>query len=394
MTDEPRSAQSQERVCANSAVTSPLDAMSVELATGLTIADVEALGSDGSPEVRAEIAVKFARQYDRLARSSANSLTSDLLIIFSKDRDRLVRRRFADNIKASPYLPPAIAARLARDEIDIATPILQASPVLEEEVIKEIIKSMPESYALTVAERRPLTEDLVNLMIECKGTKRVVVRLLDNDEADLSEAVLLRLHEWGMADPDIADRLQKRPNLPFAFVNQRLLDLADEVQWRSLGERIMTKFEATQLQTRFEGKAGHRSASSSGRLHRLRLSLKDAFERGHLKPTTLLAFLRDRDTDRLECGFVVMTGLDLRRVRALLYGSDRRGLIALCLKADFSAADYLAFRIALSLAELGATREQPSRRYPEKSMQFARDQFEKMRAEPSKLARWLPTNAT
>ncbi|MDH3663725.1 MAG: DUF2336 domain-containing protein, partial [Alphaproteobacteria bacterium] len=362
----------------------------VELATGLSLADVESLGSDCSPAVRADIAIKFAREFDRLAKAGANKLTGDLLDIFSRDRERLVRMRFAEAIKTSPYLPPKIAQRLAGDEIDVAAPILRECPILDEAAISDIVKTMPEAYALVIAERQPLGEQLVDQLIEHKGTKRVVARLLDNGEAGLSEAALLRFREWGKADPEIADRLQKRPNLPFAFVNQQLVDLADQVQWRSLGERTMTKFEATQLQIRFEGKTGQRFSSNGERFRRLHRTLKGEFERGLLKPSTLLAFLRDRDIDRLECGFVVVTGLDLRWVRTLLYGSDRRGLIALCLKADFSTADYLAFRMALSLAELGTTREQPKQRYLQKNMEFARDQFERMRAEPRQLDSWLP----
>lgn len=372
----------------------PLDAIAVELATGLSIADVEALGSDRSPEVRAEIAVKFAREFDRLAKGPANKLTGDLLDILSRDRERLVRMRFAQAIKTSPHLPSNVSGRLARDEIDIAAPILLESPVLDEAVISDIIKTMPEAYSLVIAERQPLSGPLVDDLIEHKGTKRVVVRLLDNGEAELCEAALLAFREWGRADPDIADRLQKRPNLPFAFVNQQVVELTDQVQWRSLGDRTMTKFEATRLQSRFEGKSGQRFSPKGQRFRRVHRALKTEFERGHLKPSTLLAFLRDQDIDQLECGFTVITGLDLRWVRTLLYGGDRRGLIALCLKADFSAADYLAFRMALTLAEHGTAREQPKLRYPEKNMQFARDQFERMRAEPHELKNLLPPDVT
>lgn len=371
----------------------PLDAVTVELATGLSITDMEALGSAPAPEIRAEIAARFTQHLERLARGPVNKLASDLMGIFSKDKDRLVRMRFADGIKANPHLPSVIATRLAKDDIDVAAPVLQQSPILAEEIIGDIVKTMPEAYSLAIADRRPLSEYLADLLIEQKGTLRVVVRLLDNDEAALSESVLLHIHEWGQFTPEIAERLRRRPNLPFAFVNQGVVDLADQVRWPSLGERTMSKFEATQLQSRLDGKAGHRCSAKGERFLRLHRALKQEFERGVLKPSSLLAFMRDRDIDRLECGFAVMSGLDLRWVRNLLHGSDRRGLIALCLKADFSTADYLAFRIALGLAGLGTVRDQQKQRYSEKTMEFARDQFEKMRAEPDQLQHWLPSDA-
>jgi len=371
----------------------PLDPMAIELATGLSIADLGALGQDSTPRVRAEVAAKFAHQFDRLAKGSVNKLAVGCLGIFSEDPEKMVRQRFAESIKTSPHLPADIARRLARDEIDVATPILRESPALDDEVISDIIETMPESYALSIADRRSLSDPMVDHLIKHKGTKRVAARLLENEEADLSEAVLTSFREWGQSDPGIADRLHNRANLPFAFVSQGVIELADSVQWPSLGQRTMTKFEATQLQNYFEGKAGQRRLSKGERFHRLHDTLREAFERGFLKPPELLAYLHNFDIDRLECGFAVMTGLDLRWVRKLLYGSDKRGLVALCLKAGFGSVDYLAFRMALGLVELGSHREQPQQRYGKKTMKFARDQFEKMRAEPYQLKRWLPPNA-
>lgn len=366
-----------------------LDAMAIELATGLSLSELGLIGSKSPPQIRAGIAAKFARDFDRLAKGAGGKLTIGCLGLLAKDPERLVRMKLADGLKSSSHLPPDIARRLADDEIEIAAPILRHSPVLGDEFIAGIIESKSESHALAVAERRPLGKALVDHLVVHKGTKRVVIRLIENNGAELSDAILLGFREWGRADKDIAHRLQRRPNLPFAFINQGIIELAESVNWPSLGRRMMTKFEATQMQIRFEGRAGHRHPFKGGHFRRLHRELRENFEKGLLKPSSLLAFLRSLDIDRLESGFAVMTGLDMRLVRSLLHGSDRRGLIALCLKAEFGVADYLAFRMALSLAELGAVREEPEQRYREETMKFARDQFETMRANPRQLERWL-----
>ena len=370
-----------------------LDPMAIELATGLSLADLGALGQSAVAEARAEVAAKFAREFDRLAKGSINRLAVGCLDILSEDPAKMVRQRFAEGVKSSPYLPADIAARLARDEIDVAAPVLRESPALDDTVICDIIETMPEAYALSVAGRQSLSDDMIDHLIEHKGTKRVAARLLENEEADLSESVLTNFQEWAQSDPIIADRLHRRANLPFAFVSQGVIELAESVHWHSLGERTMSKFEATQLQNCFEGKAGQRRLSGGDRYHRLHRELREEFECGHLNPPRLLAFLRNLDIDRLECGFAVMTGFDHCWVRKLLYGSDKRGLIALCLKAEFASVDYLAFRMALGLAELGNSREQQEQFYLRRTMKFARDQFEKFRAEPYELRRWLPPSA-
>lgn len=371
-----------------------LDATAIELATGLSVADVETLSSHPSPEVRADISVKFAREFDRLAKGTPNAITREFLKVFSKDRAQLVRMCFAEAIKTSTHLPLEFAEDLAKDVIDVATPMLRSCPVLTEAVIHEIISMKPEPYALAIADRQPLSASLADFLIAHRGTKRVVVRLLDNHVAEFSHQALSGFHDWGRTDQDIAIKLKRRPDLPFDFVNQHVTELADRVHWRSLGERRMTKYEASQLQDRFQRKTGQRYQMGSNQIQRLLHELREVFERGGLEPSNLLAFLHDRDIDRLECALSVMTGLDLQKVRSLLHGSDRRGLTALCLKADFTSSDYLAFRMALGLSEIGTLREEQQQRYSETTMMFAWDQFERMRADPRQLQRWIAIDAT
>ncbi|MEM9440952.1 MAG: DUF2336 domain-containing protein [Pseudomonadota bacterium] len=373
---------------------SRLDATAIELATGLSIADVETLSSHPSPEVRADISVKFAREFDRLAKGTPNALTREFLKIFAKDRTQLVRMCFAEAIKSSTHLPLEFADELSNDVIDVATPMLRSCPVLTEEVLHDIILTKPEPYSLAIADRQPLSASIADFLIAHKGTKRVVVRVLDNHAAEFSHQALSGFHEWGKTDRDIASRLRRRPDLPFDFVNQHVTELADRVHWRSLGERRMTKYEASQLQDRFQRKTGQRYLVSSNQIQRLLHDLREDFEQGRLEPSKLLAFLHDRDVDRLECALSVMTGLELQKVRSLLHGSDRRGLTALCLKADFTSSDYLAFRMALGLSEIGTLREEQQQRYSEATMMFAWDQFERMRADPRQMQRWLAIDIT
>lgn len=362
----------------------------IEIATGLTFEDVEALRSDGAQQVRAEIAAKFASQFDRLNRGRVSKITADILKSFSNDRAKLVRRRFAEGIKSSRHLPAKVAARLARDEIDIASPILETSLCLEDREIEDIIKTMPESYSLAITGRKPLSEAQTDLLIEHKGTLRVVSRLIDNDEAALSEASLRWLHQWGESNPEVAQRLIRRPNLPFEMIHDYVVDLAEKLQWASLSTQTMTSVEAKRLSTRIRGPARPRCTPNGARFNQLQQNLKARADSGDLHPADLLAALRDGDVDLVECGFTILAATDLKRVRNLLYGSDKRGLIALCLKASFSTADYLAFRVALGLVELGAAERQSVLSYGEMAMQFATEQFEQFRAQPDQIDLWVP----
>ena len=369
--------------------TDAIDEAVVEIATGLSVDDIEILRANASEEARVQIAVKFAKQFDRLSRSKTRKLTGELLALFSKDRVKQVRMWFAAEIKASRHLPPEIAARLARDDIDVAWPILEESPALEDSEIEDIIKTLPEPYSLAIAGRRPLSETLVDLLIEHKGTVRVVVRVIDNDQAALSEQTLGWLQDWGRSNPEIRQHLVRRPNLPFVLIQQHVADLADRLQWKSLETRTMTKAEAARLRNQITGVSRYRPPQREDRFNGTRRELQNRFTAGDLTPSDILQFLKDGDADSIENGLAVLSSLDVRRVRNLLYGSDKRGLIALCLRANFAAAEYLAFRMALGLVELGAATDQPVLTYDETTFKFAKEQFEQMRTKPAEIDIWL-----
>ena len=369
--------------------TEAIDETAVEIATGLTVDDIETLRANASEEARVQIAVKFARQFGRLSRGKTRKLTSDLLDHFSTDRAKQVRIWFATELSDSPHLPVDIAVRLARDDIDVAWPILDGSPVLDDEQIEDIIKTMPEPYSLAIAGRKPLSEPLVDLLIEHKGTVRVVTRLIDNERAVLSEPTLSWLADWGRSNPEIERHLVRRPNLPVALIQHYVADLADKLQWPSLETRTMTKFEALRLQNQTVGASRYRRPQSEDRFSGMRRELQDRFAAGDLEPHDILQFLKDGDADSVEYGLAVLSGIEPRRVRNLLYGSDKRGLVALCLRAKFAASEYLAFRMALGLTELCAASEQPVMSYDDATFKFAKEQFEQMRTSPAEIDIWL-----
>ena len=369
--------------------TDAIDEAVVEIATGLTVEDIETLRANASEEARVQIAAKFAKQFDRLSRGKTRKLTVDLLELFSKDHAKQVRMWFATEIRDSLRLPPGIAARLARDDIDVAWSILDGSPVLEDRDLEDIIKTMPEPYSLAIAGRKPLSESLADLLIEHKGTVRVVTRLIDNDQAALSEKTLGWLQEWGRSNPEIERHLVRRPNLPFAMIQHYVADLADKLQWKTLETRTMTKAEAVRLQNQTVGFSRYRRPQGEERFCRILRNLQDRFAAGDLTPGDILLFLKDGDADSVEYGLAVLSRLEVRRVRNLLYGSDKRGLVALCLRANFATSEYLAFRMALGLAELGAASEQPVLTYDETTFKFAKEQYEQMRTNPSEIDVWL-----
>ena len=199
----PRSMPGRRRAQLVQGTTSPSDGRR------LSLADVQALQADPSTENRVALAAKFGRQYDQLVSGETRPLANAVLELLVRDVERKVRQALAEAIAGSPNLPFKVAVDLARDEIDVARPILERSPVLSDADLADIVRSHAIRYALAVAGRERLSEHLSDLLADT-GEPQVVARLVGNVGAQLSAATLSRITEDHSDDCDVQDRLIRR----------------------------------------------------------------------------------------------------------------------------------------------------------------------------------------
>ena len=77
-----------------------------------------------------------------------------------------MRQALAEAAAASANLPHRIARRLARDDLEVAGPILTRSPVLTDDDLAEIVRTHAMPYALAVAGRERLSERLSDVLAD------------------------------------------------------------------------------------------------------------------------------------------------------------------------------------------------------------------------------------
>jgi uncharacterized protein (DUF2336 family) len=77
----------------------------------------------------------------------------DLLV---RDTAKEVRQALAKAVASSPSLPPPTALRPARNDIAVARPILEHSPILDDEALINVVRANAIRYALAVVGREGL----------------------------------------------------------------------------------------------------------------------------------------------------------------------------------------------------------------------------------------------
>ena len=354
----------------------------------LSLADVHALQGDPSPASRAALAAKFGRHYDHLVEGDTRPLADAVLELLVRDLEKNVRQALAEAVAASAHLPHGVATRLARDEFDVARPLLERSPVLSDEDLAEIVRTHAMQYALAVAGREHLSEWLSDLLADTNEPE-VVAALTGNPGAQLSVATLRRIADDYREDRAIQDRLIRRPALPYELVDQLVNAIGERLEWQLIQQRRISKAEARQLMAAARDRATLSIVAREHGEKSIERELRHRFTSGELGPEDIVRFLRDGEIARVEAGLALLADVDVPRIRQLLYGVDKRGLAALCARAGFGAPHYLVLRMALDLAEQGMEGADPDTTYSAATITFVQQQYDQIRSDRAQITPWF-----
>ena len=198
------------------------------------------LTADADADVRAELAGKIQKLLPDLAPSQTEKLrdlTVKTIDALAHDQLPRVRAALAEAIKESPYIPKSIALQLARDiEAEVAAPILEFSPLLNDADLREIIASGVASAALSaIARRRALTEDLSDAIVATIDVPAIAT-LLANRSAQVREETLDRIIETAKGVDALHRPLVFRPELSVRAI-RRIAEFVSAALLERLSER-------------------------------------------------------------------------------------------------------------------------------------------------------------
>jgi uncharacterized protein (DUF2336 family) len=152
------------------------------------------LVTDDDVEVRQELARKIARMLPDLAEDEISNIREkviEILETLASDQFPQVRRIISEELKTFDFAPKHIIMKLASDEqLEVCAPVLEYSPLLSTDDLKEIIAATSVDGALkAMAQRSHVDEDLseaITLSLDIPA----VAALLANKNAQIREDTL------------------------------------------------------------------------------------------------------------------------------------------------------------------------------------------------------------
>lgn len=147
-----------------------------------------------------------------------------------------LRCRLAESLQHSSQLDRRLALQLAKDVIDVATPILTQSPVLTDADLAEIIASTSPAHIRAIAQRAVLSADVTGAVIQY-GDEAAILRIAANSNAAISADGFHRVLNRFPDHTRLNETLSLRPALPLAIVER----LATVVTGKVL-ERLIQRY--------------------------------------------------------------------------------------------------------------------------------------------------------
>ncbi|MFC3050425.1 DUF2336 domain-containing protein [Kordiimonas pumila] len=295
------------------------------------------LKDDNNVEVRAELARKIGRLVPGLPEDERKALREKAISVMealAQDQLPKIRAIIAEEIKSSATVPKHIIDKLARDVEDIVCgPILEYSPLLNDDDLREIIAAGVSSGALAAIASRKAVSAEVSDDIAASLEVPAIAALLTNKNAQIREDTLDQiitqaesvesLHKPLALRPELSIRAMKRiagfvaSALVHAMMDQADLEedqaeeLLDRVRERLQGEKVADEEEAKLAQTAM-----------------------DYFRRGMLDD----AFIKEQiDKNRrellIQC-LAVLADLTADTVRQIIHSKSGRAVTALAWKAN------------------------------------------------------------
>jgi uncharacterized protein (DUF2336 family) len=282
-----------------------------------------ALARDRGPDSRQRLMLAVAALCE--AQPPATDLSPVLAEIFltlARQAERDVRKILSERLAGADWAPRALVNVLALDEIEIARPILAASPVLKDADLMKVLIEATLEHQIEVARRPRLGGQLADVIIE-RGEPATLTALATNRSAEISEDGLRRMVEHSRRIAALRAPLTRHPRMTEALAEQMYLWVGV-----ALRQSIVSRFQVDEDRLEAAVRAAARTAvtpAGPGKVVMFDAPDRDEMER--------------RLVAKLQAGDQLRPGFLVRAVREKRLSLFTHGLAAL---GDFAVTDVRA----------------------------------------------------
>lgn len=210
-----------------------------------SLVNFKALEQDASPERRGELLRNVVALLNLVSDRCADGLLAsyDSVMVRLADMvDEAVRAEVARSLAELKRAPGGIVRKLARDEIEIAQPLLVRSPMLSDDDLVGVIEIRGNPHRRAIAVRPAIGEIVTNALLE-RGDDYVRRLAAGNVTARFALAGFERLLAQATSDAEMQSLVAAHPGTPVPILG-RLVEVAREDVRATIQRRVEGREEA------------------------------------------------------------------------------------------------------------------------------------------------------
>mgnify|MGYP001216177475 CR=1 FL=1 len=179
-----------------------------------------ALAHDPSTEARQRLLLGVVALCDACPPSGEVSpVLSEIFLTLARQAEREVRKALSERLAHAEWAPAALVNVLALDEIEIARPILESSPILQDDDLLRVLIEASLEHQIAVARRPHISGRVADAVID-KAEPAVLMALTTNRTAEISAEGVRRLVEHSRRIAALRGPLTRHPLLTEALAEQ------------------------------------------------------------------------------------------------------------------------------------------------------------------------------
>lgn len=161
---------------------------------------------------------------------------SEIFLTLARQAERDVRRILSERLAGADWAPPALVNMLALDEIEIARPMIAASPLLRDDDLLRVLVEATIEHQIEVARRPRISGRIADAIID-RAEPAALTALAGNRSAEITEDGVRRLVEHSRRIAALRAPLTRHPRLSDGLARQ-LYQWVGEALRQSISERF------------------------------------------------------------------------------------------------------------------------------------------------------------
>ena len=274
----------------------------------------------------------FERREERGQREAA--LFDEVLQMVAAEMQDGVLAELAEVFADAPDAPVGLMRDLANHAYPIAGPVLQRSPVFDDQTLLQIVTYQSQAHIKAIAQRESVSETLSEAVVRF-GDDHALDALIRNDGAKLTRSIMETTVDRARRNALLHEGVVLRHDLPLDLLNEMYFQvearLRDQILERNASVDAKTLEAAlSKTRDRLNKSAGEMNAETKKAMHFIQAKKNS----GELSARLLVSLYREAKHAHFLYGLAELTHVDHETTADLIERQDIDGLAMICRAAN------------------------------------------------------------